>query len=757
MQLQSAGISSNLATAYEKFGGQHSTKDSLNKKPQHEHNTIYELEDGILGIQNKHGSLTDNKFAVSNDAVIISSPSSINVYSNGASSSTIRPSTSKVDLLSDSYEDSSYQSQYSTSAYNNEITSEELSFLQNKNDLLSMESVSDDSSFIREATDMPDKIKYSKPIFKLKPIPTSTDKYVLVHTISNGQKLETETKQPFTSDSIQSIILMLNDTNPGPEYEIDKDIKGTSNYYGSTSSYSPYPSGLSTKQPNRPTTLNVPSTSYVYSPNPTRRPTTSKVTVSSSISKVPSAIKSSQKPTKQSKPTTLNVPSTSYVYSPNPITKRPALNIQTSSIQPIKKSPTTTSPSHKLTSTKSTLEKLKTKKPVGEEKKPIKVDNNNVIISGGGITKHPSPTVHITPKPVTNLLTTSTWNQLNQVTQQLNDNSAFVTHFTTQRPSFYSSTSPGFISSSVYVPSIHDFQDEGYFVTGQPTGRPTIEHTVTSTSIYTIVENPHINPHIITAGFPPVPPYQPDYDDSVQNPVKSPPISVIHDFPPVRNPHPNLTILNDVTNESDIATPSFIEDEALDSKMDLLVSKIVASLQGNFDNLVDIVYERKNVSTAEQDINNLNKNGTINNVPNSSQTTKAPTKVSSSKPSAGKPPQKVTAKPESSATKPSTTKPKPSNSQTTKNPTKVSSTTKKPTKRPSQKPTSASGNVTSKKPPVKVTSTTKRPSTKPTKKTPKTTTPAEDEYDVVEESEDENEIENSDAQIGDAASDKLSK
>lgn len=744
MQLQSVGISSNLATAYEKFGGQQTNKDSLSKTPFGESNSLFGLEDGILGIQNKHGSLADSKFAVSNDAVMVSSPSSINVFSNGASS-TMRPSTSKVDLLFDnSYEDSIYQSQYSTSVYN-DIASAELSFLQNKNDLLSMESVSEESSIIPDATDIPDKMKYSKPIFKLKPVPTSTDKYVLVHTISNGQKPETETKQPFTSDSIQSIILMLNDTNPGPEYDIDNDVTGTSSHYYDSTASIMY--GTSTKQPNRPTTLNVPSTSYVYSPNPTRRQTTSKTTASP---KLPSSLKISNKPTKQSKPTTLNVPSTSYVYSPNPITKRPASNIQTTSIQPIKKIATTNLPSNKLTSTKSTLEKLKTKKPVDDEKIPIKVDNNNVIISGGGITKHPSPTVHITPKPVTNLLTTSTWNQLNQVTQQLNDNSVFVSHFTTQRPAFYS-TSPGFISSSVYMPSIHDFQDEGYFVTGQPvTGRPTIEHTVTSTSIYTIIENPHVKPNIITAGFiPAVSSYTPAFDDSqVQLPAKNPVIStVIHDFPPVRNPHPNLTATSDATNESDIATPSFIEDEALDSKMDLLVSKIVASLQGNFDNLVDIVYDRKNVSTAELDIINLNKNGTINKVPLNSQTTNAPTKVSSAKPSS-KPPQKITAKP-------STAKPKPgNNSQTTKNPTKVSSTTKKPTKKPAQ--TTASGSVTSKKPPVKVTSTTKKPQTKTTKKTPKTTTPAiaEDEYDVVEESEDDNEI---DAQIGDAsASDKLS-
>ncbi|KAG8035020.1 hypothetical protein G9C98_005442 [Cotesia typhae] len=53
----------------------------------------------------------------------------------------------------------------------------------------------------------------------------------------------------------------------------------------------------------------------------------------------------------------------------------------------------------------------------------------------------------------------------------------------------------------------------------------------------------------------------------------------------------------EIENENEIHTPNFIEDEVLTNKVDDFVNKIVDSLQGNFQDLKDIVYSKKNTTT----------------------------------------------------------------------------------------------------------------------------------------------------------------
>ena len=129
----------------------------------------------------------------------------------------------------------------------------------------------------RTETPSANKNKYSKPIFKPKPTQQavfSTEKYVLVHTISNDNNKQNEgsgdnhpTKKPSspTNDSIQSIILMLNGSNNsnslGPEYSHGESTTPTSAYpstsmidynkYGSSSYY------VTTKIPDRKTSVKV--------------------------------------------------------------------------------------------------------------------------------------------------------------------------------------------------------------------------------------------------------------------------------------------------------------------------------------------------------------------------------------------------------------------------------------------------------------------------------------------------------------------
>lgn len=684
-------------------------------KPQVINNQFYGTNDDSL-----YGSETN--FEVSNEAVVVSSPA----YSDKANPSYFSTESSMKVTQHETSHDGSYSTELPTHIYSSTASSEETNELPNSiqfskhpydhsdiayspsdaeiltednNNLISQYPMSTPEEFTETRTEASEKNKFSKPIFKLKPTqnPSSTEKYVLVQTISNDKQAEeTPTKKPSTNESIQSIILMLNGSNPGPEYSmnmnnnynspttpsydstsmIDREKYGASSYY------------ITTKIPsnaNRPTTLNVPSTSYVYSPSPTRRQTT-KTTTTKNANRV--KITPTRSP---QKPTTLNVPSTSYIYSPNPITKRPT---------------TAASPSSTVSSTTTIVKKTSPKPTIIVKQPTSNVGNNYVVISGGGITKHPSPTVHITPKPITNILTSSVFND-KPTSRPSGEKSPISAASATERPSpSYGSTPATFISSSIYVPAIQDFHNEGYFVV---THRPAAG--VSSTAVYTISSGVY-NEKPTSSYIEHDPVSFNDVVPAVNNDDFS-------NFPPVRNPNLNMTA--SLMDETEISTPSFVEDAQLNGKIDLLVNKLVASMQGNLDNLVDIVYERKNVSDA---MSNLNKNGTIS-------TEVKPTKAS--KVTTVKPPTKAsTGRPNQATTK--------------KSPTKASSTTKKPatgTKKPAIKPSTAS--QTSKKPPARVTTTTA--TRKPTRRVTTTSStteraPAEDE--IVEEEGEEVEEEGTD-------------
>ncbi|XP_044003991.1 serine protease filzig isoform X2 [Aphidius gifuensis] len=178
-------------------------------------------------------------------------------------------------------------------------------------------------------------------------------------------------------------------------------------------------------------------------------------------------------------------------------------------------------------------------------------------------------------------------------------------------------------------------------------------------------------------------------------------------FPPDRNP--NLTITSsshkdklpviklnntgypdiEIITENDITTPSFIEDDVLGNKVGDFVFKIVDSLQGDFENLQDVVYSRKNVTDTTETITTTTTTTTTLPPPTKKPTTitKKPTSkpTVTRKPTVRKPTISSTSKP--TINKPTKVKP---NSQTS------SSTTKKPsTKRPkpSKKPTTLSSTI----------------------------------------------------------------
>lgn len=142
------------------------------------------------------------------------------------------------------------------------------------------------------AEETPSKVTYIKPAFRPKPTTTlasepTTDKYVLVHTISNDRTTEKAPTVTTNEDSLSSIILMLNETktsaqyatSPTPEHRETTTTPAQTRYpttssinydkYGPTSFY------ITTKLP-------APTKAAIKSPKPTASSALS-YTVSSSL------------------------------------------------------------------------------------------------------------------------------------------------------------------------------------------------------------------------------------------------------------------------------------------------------------------------------------------------------------------------------------------------------------------------------------------------------------------------------------------
>lgn len=486
------------------------------------------------------------------------------------------------------------------------------------------------------------------PSTRPRPTPSKfdADKYVLVQTLSNHKnEVSPKPQQGSISDneieSIESIILMLNDTKTGPQYNSGSskprptfDFTNPAsadggNYYittklpsstgrpvayvppttkrpplqgltftqtsntVSTSVYSPSasPSTITTLFQKLPslgfngsplTPTKTPSTSYVYSTTRPKRPTLTTLNnnrISSTTSKKPLKVSATQK--KPVQKVTSRPVSTSYVSGPTP--ERPTY--------------TTKKPSYQISSSSGTLRPAAyaTDAPILDNF-PTSTPAPTVIVLGpyGGHTDNPSPTIHITPKPTSNYIssTTSSWTASPDIIKFTPPNgpsssTSYIYNPTMQhKPSIYQSfgTTPAYPNT----PISNDFDDAGYYGISSTTQRPliaNIQQTVTSASIYAVVDDNTIGGGGGGGG------------DSIYGP--SSPIDDFNNFPPVRNPNLNSTgqVGTATIEDYDISTPPFIEDELLNDKMSLLVNKIVESLKDNFHELADVV-ENKTLTSA---------------------------------------------------------------------------------------------------------------------------------------------------------------
>uniref|UniRef100_A0A1A9ZGU9 Peptidase S1 domain-containing protein n=1 Tax=Glossina pallidipes TaxID=7398 RepID=A0A1A9ZGU9_GLOPL len=325
-----------------------------------------------------------------------------------------------------------------------------------------------------------------------------------------------------------------------------------------------------------------------------------------------------------------------------------------------------------------------------------------------------APTVLITPKPTAINTPPSNFGQLSNYI----GTSGIHNSLGSTKPVLAGNSKPTVSSTVTVTDNVSNFDDAGYFGAfdyDQPI-RPAITQPITESGV------PSDDKPAFPGYYGPTPTY-PTFQvpsEKIESPIEeeetyTSPNDFVN-FPPVRNPNLNMSATSSaVTNDFDLSTPTFIEDHLLKTKMNTLVHKIVESLQGNFEDLAELIEQNNDtvpIHSAEY---------TANVVATTHKSTRKPT------------------------TKATTYKPR----VTTKK-----SVTRLSTKAPVKKPTSSRKPVSTTKKPVvrRTTTTTRKPGTrKPTKKLTTTTTAAPVEDDLIDEEdgEDTNPSENEIADVDD--------
>ncbi|KOB71469.1 Serine proteinase stubble [Operophtera brumata] len=518
-----------------------------------------------------------------------------------------------------------------------------------------------------------------KPVFKPRPVKTTTENYVIVSTV-------TKENQNTEVSSIDSIMQMLNDstlsmkedvTSPGydvletksspapynsPSYS--SPYISSSSYYPSTGQYvTPSTGHYVTLKPSSFLSSRKPSTTkkpYEYEKPSTPKPLYDYVhTSSNSITDYssPSPSQSTSQaleafnnyPTDPSdftdSVTTFNYVSSSTTEKPTLTTRKPPSTSYVTGAQLTRRPitpPGTFDPGYdaspdsfsSVTPTVIVLNGFQTQKPTEEPqfveisqepfKKPVnQITVNNHIASTNNIymnkpsqtyERPSSPTVVITPKPtpVTTLYPVKASTRPSSVTS---------------RPSTVSSrpvtapnrpvTAP---SRPVTVPS------RPITVPSRPVTAPTRPVSTRPVSTYPTFDFTDYSPTTFK------PELQTSPDDLIN-------------FPPVRNPMLNTSGSNpalyntsislsdnelsdiDLIHELDFTTPTWKDDEQLNDKMSVFVSKIVGSLQGTFQELHDIVILDKKQNVTAVKTTTVKPKKTVATTRRPALTTKRPVKL----------------------------------------------------------------------------------------------------------------------------------
>ncbi|KAL4717894.1 hypothetical protein ACJJTC_005739 [Scirpophaga incertulas] len=527
---------------------------------------------------------------------------------------------------------------------------------------------------------------FTKPVFKPKPAnktttkKPSTENYVMVSTV---------TKDKTELSSIDSIILMLNDSTPS----LKEEVTSPASFDTMETKSSPLPTGTvspisySSGYPEY-----YASTGHYVTVKPTPKPT---IRPSVSISyppKLPTF--TTKKPTVTNSKPELDKATTKPYYSSSSPSQSTSQAIEAFNRYP-------TDPNNFSSFTTFSYVSSTTNSPTTTTRKPPSTS----YVTGSKPLRRP-----VTPP--TNIV--SSYDVAPDTFSSVTPTVIVLNGFQTVKPEPSTEKEPEFveISQEPFKKPINQItvnnhiQSTNNIYVGKP---PQInyERPSSPTVVITPKPPPVTTPYPLkttarptsssTSPIPSLESYTEYYSPTTLRPeLQTSPDDLIN-FPPVRNPMLNATGSNpaiyntsialsdnevDLLDDVDFTTPTWQEDEKLNEKMNLFVNKIVGSLQGTFQELHDIVILDKKPSTSK------------------------PVK------------------------KPATTK-KPF--LTTKKPVRLTTTTKKPTVRTTKKPTRLTTiyrrpTTTTPAPTTTPSTTTKKPATttkkaKPTKKVTTTIAP----------------------------------
>ncbi|KAF6204080.1 hypothetical protein GE061_002420 [Apolygus lucorum] len=458
----------------------------------------------------------------------------------------------------------------------------------------------------------------------------SEENFVQIPTISAGGSI------PQDSDSINHILSILEDTNLPPQKEtaplynaqsstqqplstwvsVDSKTPSTSFHQSTTPIYPPtYFSSSHQSSYDTPSTQYFTQSTvkpYYTSPKPTYSPTTQKPTYSTHKPQY-----STYKPVQQYETTTKPIVTYQSSSKPDPSYYTVETNqLYYSSERPLTTYVTTQKPTSYYTSKP---QSIYTKKPTTQYSTIV----DSKPLYSTSITKKPTTTtqyvqgpgfqVSITPKP-----------QQPPTAEPAPTVIVLGPVHPTKKP------------IQAPIGTIITVNPEGDVVTYKPAAAATakpIYHGVNHGPLFTTLK-----PEITTHGTTGTTHHRPTYTNTPTVVIKDnlPNTTELFAFPPVRDPYVNLTQTyppevvhwnTPSTNvyHEDETTPPLVEDENLDNKVHKFVEKIVQSLQGNFEDL-------ENVLINGESTNNVTVSSYAPPVKRPSTTTKKPTRKPSKKP-----------------------------------------------------------------------------------------------------------------------------
>ncbi|XP_066262592.1 serine protease filzig isoform X2 [Euwallacea similis] len=403
-----------------------------------------------------------------------------------------------------------------------------------------------------------------RPIFRPKPPKPTDENYILVPTLVHAYN-KTEHNEEVTLDNLNLLSLS---TTTGP--------LSTFSFVSS--------SAPTTKRP--PTTKKPPSTSYIFSTTvPPRRKTTARRPIQTkkptkSVYKPSKYSISTQKPNSSSNFTPRpKPPSTSYVYSPtfDPTRKPPnGTYAHSSTARPPTVAHSTFANSPEAFPGSHTTPHVYGSDSTSSTYRPSSVSST---IAGPSFTVTSQPLSQYSPYPSP----APTLIVLGPVNVEKDDGFVVASSSSTEVPSKYQSITTSRPSQFSSLPQ------------RKPVNHVTINNHVTQ-NIYS-TQRPQTSssqsfpsPTVIITPKPTISSSLPPSANEDTEAIVVTSASDLINFPPDRNP--NLNISQPVYSEEDITTPNFVEDDAMNDKVESFVNQIIYGLQEPFNDLKDIVYNK---------------------------------------------------------------------------------------------------------------------------------------------------------------------